>query len=161
MRLYVLVLWNIWKQFRHRLEQLDIKRTRCYYILHEACHLKAYKIQFTNQNLANLLLGWLKGKNHIFLSNVAHFKLGGYVNEYNCSTWKNARKILEKPQQAKMVRFLNWWGDWSLFSKNQRGDGITVNGTSYQQMTTNFLWNKLDDIDVENINTWFFARNNW
>jgi len=52
-----------------------------------------------------------------------------------------------------------WCGFWSgeiigpYFFRNEVGNTVTVNGERYRSMITNFLWPKLEEVDLYNI--WF------
>ena len=65
--------------------------------------------------------------------------------------------IYEKPLYAQRVTF--WCGFWAggvigpYFFENEVGDTVTVNGVRYRNMITEFLWPRLDGMDLEGM--WF------
>ena len=158
---------------RHRSQQLNIKPSTLFNILHRDLHLKAYKIQLTQElkptdhALRRQFVSWAIEKqeenenffNKIIFTDEAHFQLNGYVNKQNCRIWgeENPRVILEQPLHPQKVTV--WCGLWSggiigpYFFENANGNTITVNGNRYREMIRSFLWREIDDLGVENM--WF------
>lgn len=158
---------------RHRSQQLDITRSSMQRILTKDLHLHAYKVQLTQElkprdHLQRLTFAnWILDKkendadfrNKIIFSDEAHFHLGGFVNKQNCRIWghENPRVIHEKPMHPQKATV--WCGFHAggvigpYFFENAAGNAVTVNGESYREMITNFLWHELDGIDLENV--WF------
>ena len=95
----------------------------------------------------------------MIFSDEAHFEIGGYVNKQNCRIWgeENPRVIFEKQLHPQKVTV--WCGFWSggligpYFFENETGQAVTVNGARYRTMITNFLFDELEHIDVQNM--WF------
>lgn len=158
---------------RHRAQQLHLKRSTLHTILTKDLHLKAYKIQLTQElkpidhQARRTFVNWaLQRKeengdffNKIIFSDEAHFHLGGYVNKQNCRIWgeENPRMILEKPMHPQRVTV--WCGFWAggvigpYFFQNEAGTALSVTGDRYRSMIGNFLWNELDGIDIQRM--WF------
>lgn len=158
---------------RRRSQQLTIPRTTLFRILHEDIHLKAYKIQITQQikpadfELRRKFCKWaieIMHENETFFQKVifsdeAYFELGGFVNTQNCRIWanENPREIL--PKQFHPPKVNVWCGFWAggvigpYFFQNEAGNSVTVNGARYRDMIRNFLFHKLEGMDTQNM--WF------
>lgn len=157
----------------HRSQQLNISRTSMMRILHKDLGLFAYKVQLTQQLKANdhplryrfavwaleqLEMDIDFGRKIIF-SDEAHFHLGGYVNKQNCRIWgsENPHVIVEKPMHPQRVTV--WCGLWSggiigpFFFENEAGNAISVNGERYRAMLTDFFFNEIEDMNLDDI--WF------
>jgi len=86
-----------------------------------------------------------------------HTSLSGYVNKQNCRIWgdENPHVIHERPLHAQKVTV--WCALWSggvigpYFFENNEGQTVTVNGERYRSMITEYFWNELEDIDVEDM----------
>ena len=157
----------------HRSQQLNIPKTTLFRILHKDLHLKAYKIQITQEikptdfGLRRHFVNWaIQQKlenvnffNKIIFSDEAHFQLGGFVNKQNCRIWaeENPREIMETRMHPLKVTV--WCGLWAggvigpYFFEDANGNAVTVNGDRYRTMLNNFLWHEVEHIDVQNM--WF------
>lgn len=158
---------------RHRASEMNISRSSMQRILRKDLGLWPYKVQLVQQ---------LKARDHplryrfavwacdqleidddfaqkIIFSDEAHFHLGGYVNKQNCRIWgsENPQEYEEKPMHP--LRVTVWCGLWRggiigpYFFENEAGATVTVNGITYRNMLTSFLWPYLEDIDLDDV--WF------
>jgi len=156
---------------RHRAQQLDISRSSVQRILTKDLHLRAYKIQLTQElqpadhaqrrTFANWILehqqidGDFSKK--IIFSDEAHFQLNGYVNKQNCRIWGTENPQVIQQLSMHPPRVTVWCGFWvggvigPYFFENAAGNAVTVNGVRYRDMITNFLWEELNGIDLEDI----------
>lgn len=154
-----------------RSQILGIARTSVWRILHRDLNFYAYKIQLTQElkerdhlqrrNFVNWVLEHRAVDNHfarkIIFSDEAHFTLHGHVNKHNCRIWgaENPRVIQEQPLHAQKVTV--WCAFWSggvigaHFFEDGAGNTVTVNAQRYQEMLLNFLWPRLDEIDINNL----------
>ncbi|KAL4098418.1 hypothetical protein QTP88_023037 [Uroleucon formosanum] len=70
---------------------------------------------------------------------------------------ENPRTIQEKEMHPERVTV--WCGIWSggligpYFFEDEEGNAVTVNGVRYRAMLSNFLWPRLDQMNIENV--WF------
>ena len=95
----------------------------------------------------------------IIFSDEANFDLGGYVNKQNCRSWDTEipHAYIEKPTHPKRVTV--WCGFWSrdiigpCFFENEQGEAVTVNGNRYRAILNEFLFTKIEEVDIGNI--WF------
>ena len=86
-----------------------------------------------------------------------HFHLGSYVNKQNFRIWgsKNPKIIIEKTLYPQFVTF--WCGFWAggiivpYFFENEVGAAVSMNELHCQAMINEFLWPKLEDMDVEDV----------
>ena len=91
----------------------------------------------------------------IIFSDEAHFQLDGCVNIQNCRIWGagNHRVIHEKALHAQRATVCcGFWAGGVIgpyFLENEARNAVTVNGVSYRNKITEFLWPKLDDIEME------------
>ena len=155
---------------RHRSRQLGISYDTVQRLLMGDLHLHAYKIQLTQQlkPLDHLqrrrFVNWVLEKGDDFSSKIifsdeAHFHLGGYVNKQNCRIWglENPHVIYEKPIYPPKLTV--WCGLWAndiigpYFFENDDGATVTVNSGHYRNMLREFLWPKLNEMDVNQL--WF------
>ena len=87
------------------------------------------------------------GKQKIILSEEAHFNLGGYVNKQTCR--------VENPTHPKRVTvFCRFWSRGIIrlfFFENEQGELVTVNGDCYRAMLKEFLFTKIEEEDIGNI----------
>lgn len=156
---------------RRRSQQLAISRSSLQRILAKDLRLHAYKIQLTQElkprdhHHRRIFANWILEQtelddefgNRIIFSDEAHFHLGGYVNKQNCRIWgrENPREIIEKPMHP--LRVTVWCGFSANgvlgphFFENENGEAETVNGERYRQMLNNFLWPRLEDMDLNNL----------
>ena len=90
-------------------------------------------------------------------SDEAHFDLGGYVNKQNCriQSTENSHSYIEKPTHPKRVTV--WCGFWcrsiigQFFFQNEPGEAAAVNGYRYRAMLNEFLFTKIEEKDISNI----------
>ena len=75
----------------------------------------------------------------IIFSDEAPFDLGGYVNKQNCL-------ILGHRKPAHIQRV-------TVFTENEQGEAVTVNGDRYRAMLNEFLFTNIEEKDIGNI--WF------
>lgn len=156
---------------RHRSQQLAISRSSLQRILTNDLRLHAYKIQLTQElkprdhHHRRIFANWILEQTEfddefckrIIFSDEAHFHLGVYVNKQNCRIWgrENPREINEKPMHP--LRVTVWCGFSAngvigpYFFENENGEAETVNGERYRQMLNNFLWPRLEDMDLNNL----------
>lgn len=153
-----------------RSQQVGLSQTTTWRILRKDLALKAYKVQITQEikPLDHLkrraFINWVKEQppnfsQKIIFSDEAHFEIGGYVNKQNCRIWgeENPRLIYERPLHPKRVTV--WCALWNsgvigpYFFENASGEAVTVNGNRYRGMITEFLWPKLNNIDLKDM--WF------
>lgn len=154
-----------------RSQQLGISKTSLHRILHKDLSLHAYKVQLTQElkpadhaqrrTFVDWVLEMQAGDNDFFrkiiFSDEAHFHLQGFVNKQNCRIWgaENPRTIVEKNLYPQRVTV--WCGIWAggvigpYFFENEEGATVTVNAERYRGMLTDFLWPRLDDMDVDNL----------
>ena len=91
-----------------------------------------------------------------FLSDEAHFKLGGYINKHNHCIWdsENLQVIEERSLHPEKVTV--WYALWSngvigpYFFESNDETTVTVNSEHYSHMITNFL-PAIEEYDVENM----------
>ena len=156
-----------------RSQQLGLSSTSTWRILRLDLGLHPYKIQLTQElkitdhrqrrEFADWVLEQLEtdpdfGKKIIF-SDEAHFSMNGYVNTQNCRIWDdtNPHEIQERPMHPQKVTV--WCGFWAggvigpFFFENEGGVAVTINGERYRDMLAEFLWPKLDDMDLTDV--WF------
>ena len=96
------------------------------------------------------------GKRIIF-SAEAHFDLDGYVNKQNWCIWgtEKPHAYIEKSTHPKRITI--WSGFWSrgifgpFFLENEQKDAVTVNGDRYRAMLSEFLFTKIEEEDIGNI----------
>lgn len=156
-----------------RSQELGLSQTTTWRILRKDLGLHPYKIVLTQElkpldhrkrrEFADFALEQLENDNDFFkkiiFSDEAHFHLSGAVNKHNCRFWceENPQIIHEKPLHSPKLTV--WCGFWSggiigpYFFRNEAGNTVTVNGERYRSMITNFLWPKLEEVDLDNI--WF------
>ena len=67
-------------------------------------------------------------KKKIIFSDEAHFDLGGYVNYQNCRIWGRQHE--------------------PFFFENEQGETVTVNGDCYRAMLNEFLYTKIEEVDI-------------
>ena len=87
------------------------------------------------------------------------FDLGGYVNKQNCHIWgtETPHAYIEKPTHPK--RLTVCYGFWSrgiigqFFFENEQGEAVTVNGDCYRAMLNEFLFTKIEEVDMGNRTT--------
>lgn len=154
-----------------RSQELGLSPSSVWRILHLDLKLHPYKIQLTQElkpndhlmrrRFANWALENLEANpnfaQNIIFSDEAHFWLNGFVNKQNCRIWSeaNPREILETPLHPEKITV--WCGFWSggiigpYFFENEQGRAVTVNGERYRRMIRNFLWPRLQEIDLANI----------
>lgn len=101
----------------------------------------------------------------IIFSDEATFYLGNYVNKYNCSILGKTnppyvdygkRKNQQPPNTAKTTVWCGLWAGGIIgpyFFENEATETASVNGKSYRDMLINFLWPKLDELDLDEM--WF------
>lgn len=158
---------------RHRGQELNLHRSTLQRILTKDLHLHAYKIQLTQQlqpndhgqrrNFTNWILEQLQTDHEfhkkIIFSDEAHFHLNGVVNKQNSRIWgdENPHAIQELPLHPQKVTV--WCAIWAggiigpYFFENCEGAAVTVDGNRYRAMLTNFFWQELDKIDLNEM--WF------
>ena len=85
--------------------------------------------------------------------------MNGFVNKQNCRIWGASNPHQYQESILYPEKLTVWCGLWSggvigpYVFRNERGQGVTVNGARYRSMITNFFWPKLDGMDLENM--WF------
>ena len=158
---------------RRRSQQVGIPRTTLRRILHKDLGMFAYKIQLVQELKPNDLpqrlrfAEWALNElnddpnfaRKIIFSDEAHFHLGGYVNKQNCRIWgtDNPHVVVQKPMHPARVTV--WCGFWSggvigpFFFENAEGRAVNIDGERYRDMITDFLWQELEDIDLDEL--WF------
>lgn len=156
-----------------RSQHLGISQTTAWRILKNDLWLKAYKIQLTHElkptdhMQRREFVEWvLENKSidkdflkKIIFSDEAHFHLNGYVNKQNCRIWgdENPKETIEKAMYPERVTA--WCGLWAggvigpYFFENEYGKTCTVNGERYRTMLSDFLWQHLTDMDLNDM--WF------
>ena len=95
----------------------------------------------------------------IIFSDETHFDLDEYVNKQNCLIWgtENPHAYIEKPTHP--IRVTVWCEFWSrsiigpFFFENKQGEAVTVNGLRYQAMVNEFLFTKIEEVDMGKIQT--------
>lgn len=159
---------------RRRSQELGLSRCTVHRILSTDIAAFPYKIQLTQKlkptdhgkrlEFAN----WMLSKkdddpdffSKIFFSDEAHFHLNGKVNKQNCRIWalENPRLTVERAQYSQRVTV--WCGLYSggligpYFFENKEDEvALSVNGERYRAMLNDFLWPKLDLIDMPDM--WF------
>lgn len=156
-----------------RSQELGLSQTSTWRILRRDLGLHPYKIQLTQELKVNdhrqrrVFADWALeqleadpdfGRKIIF-SDEAHFWMNGYVNKQNCRIWDDANphEVVQVAMHPEKVTV--WCGFWAggvigpYFFENVAGKAITVNGERYRSMITDFLWPKLNDMDVADM--WF------
>ncbi|CAK9806570.1 hypothetical protein ANTPLA_LOCUS4939 [Anthophora plagiata] len=111
---------------------------------------------FTDWLLEHRSIDALFSRNIIF-SDEAHFILNGHVNKQNCRIWGhgNPRAMKEKSLHPKKITV--WCGFWSkgvigpFFFENENKDAVTVNGAPYNETIIDYLWLKVNGIDISNV----------
>ena len=99
----------------------------------------------------------LAKKKNIIFSNAAHFDLRGYVNKQNCLIWgiENSHPYIEKPKHPKLVtvgcEFWSWGIIGTFFFETEKGEAVIVNGNRYRAMVNEFLFTKIKEMDIGNI----------
>jgi len=89
----------------------------------------------------------------ILFSDEAHFWLSGYANKQNCRIW--AEEVKELPLHPDKTTV--WCGLWAggiigpYFFKNEASQNVTVNGTRYHAMTTDYLLPEIEARDLDDI----------
>lgn len=156
---------------RKRSQVLNVKRTTLRRILHRDLHLKAYKIQLTQElkpndancrlNFANVMLERFNNFFNIIFSDEANFHVNGHVNKQNSRFWSetNPQQMHQKPLHSPKVVV---WAAISArgiigpyFFENQRGVAVTVRAENYCQMLQEFLVPALQEFQGYNSRTWF------
>ena len=65
---------------------------------------------------------------------------------------RNRRETNASSKSHSLVWILEWWHNWPIFLRKW-GNAVTVNGERYRAMLTNFLWPKIDAMNVDDL--WF------
>lgn len=95
----------------------------------------------------------------IIVSDEAHFHFGGFVNYQNCHIrgLENPTEFVgtEMNPQKITVWCAFWSGDVidSFLFEDHAENAVTVNGVRYRNTMTEFFWEQLKDMDIENF--WF------
>jgi len=82
--------------------------------------------------------------------------MNGYVNKQNCRIWNdtNPHEIHQLQMHPEKVTV---GADFGLeiidpyFFQNEASIAITINDERYRSMINNFLWLKMDDMDIDNM----------
>ena len=93
----------------------------------------------------------------IIFSDEAHFDLNGYVNKQNCLIWgeENPRIIQEQqfyPQRVTVQ--CSFWTEGVIgpyLFEDKGGQSLIVNGNRYKEIVTNFLWPRLEGMDLQDV----------
>lgn len=93
----------------------------------------------------------------MIFSDEAHFHLSGSVNKQTCRFWgtTNPRIIAENPLYPPNVTV--WCGIWAngvvgpYFFENDDENALTVSYKRYRDVISEFLWPKLEGMDLGNI----------
>lgn len=156
-----------------RAQELGLSATSTWRIMRRDLGLHPYKVQLTQELKPNdhrqrrVFADWALehlaadpdfGKKIIF-SDEAHFWLSGFVNKQNYRIWsdENPREIHQVPLHSEKVTV--WCGFWfggiigPYFFEDAQGAALTVNGDRYRTMIMNFLWPRMDGMDLTNM--WF------
>lgn len=158
---------------RHRSQQANFSYGTTQRILTKDLQLHAYKVSVTQELeptdhlQRRIFVDWVPENketdvdfcNKSIFNDEAHFQLNGVVNKQNCRIWgtENPHFVVEKDMHPQRV--IVWCGLWAegvigpYFFENETGKIVTVNAEWYRDMISNFLWPKLDDIDVSDM--WF------
>ncbi|XP_050301230.1 uncharacterized protein LOC126739527 [Anthonomus grandis grandis] len=155
---------------RHRSQQLDLTYSTTQRILTKDLQLHPYRVQITQElkprdhQQRRVFAEWIReqGANFpmkIIFSDEAHFHLGGFVNTHNCRIWglENPRQIVEVKMHPQKVTV--WCAFWSggvigpFFFEDHAENAVTVNGVRYRNIITEFSWEQLEDMDIEDL--WF------
>lgn len=161
------------KSYRRRAQEMHMSSATMQRILKKDLHLHAYKVQLTQElkpadhGKRRQFCEWISRMEQenegfakrIIFSDEAHFHLNGFVNKQNCRIWgsENPRVIQEREMHPQRVTV--WCGIWSggligpFFFEDEEGNAVTVNGVRYRAMLSNFLWPRLDEMNIENL--WF------
>ena len=115
-------------------------------------HLKRQK--FSNWALAKLEENEEFHRKIIF-SDEAHFWLNGFVNKQNMCYWSatNPNVLLETPLHPLKVTV--WCGFHArgvigpYFFVDENDRHVTINGERYRAMLGDYLWPKLDELDIK------------
>lgn len=156
-----------------RSQELGISQTSLWRILRKDLGLHPYKIVLTQElkpndhllrrNFTNWALQKMEMEDDfhrkIILSDEAHFWLNGFVNKQNCRIWasENPQEIHQSPLYP--LKLTVWCGFHAggvigpYFFFNDAGNAVTVNGDRYRRMLTEYFWEELDDLDLDNM--WF------
>lgn len=155
---------------RRRSQQLGLRYTSTQRILAKDLNLHPYKVQITQELKPRdhlqrrMFCEWMLQhevdfSRKIIFSDEAHFNLNGFVNKQNCRVWglQNPREVVEKQIFPKKVTV--WCGLWAegvigpYFFENHEENAVTVNAVRYRSMITDFLWQELEGVDIEEV--WF------
>lgn len=118
----------------------------------------------TDHNQRRTFVNWILEQQQglskkIIFSDEAHFDLNGYVNKQNCRIWGEENPRIIQEQQFYPQRVTVWCSFWAegvigpYFFEGEDGKALTVNGNRYREMVTNFLWSRLERMDLQDI--WF------
>jgi Helix-turn-helix domain (DUF4817) len=161
------------KSIRRRAQEMRLSSTTMQRILSKDLQLHPYKVQLTQElkptdhGKRRQFVEWIlemQRENEgftkrIIFSDEAHFHLNGFVNKQNCRIWGSENPRVIKEKQMHPQRVTVWCGIWSqgligpYFFEDGQGKAVTVNGVRYREMLTNFLWPRLDQMDIQNV--WF------
>lgn len=157
---------------RHRSQQVGLTYSTTQRILTKDLKLHPYKLQITQElkprdhQQRRVFAEWIReqGVNFsmkIIFSDEAHFHVGGFVNKHNCRIWglENPREIVQTEMHPQKVTV--WCAFWSggvigpffFFFEDHAENAVTVNGVRYRNMITDFFWEQLEGIDIEDL--WF------
>ena len=158
---------------RHRRQQLNLSYTTLQRALRKDLRVKAYKsakaqaIKATDPHSRLVFANWIAQKEaedprfceKVLFSDGAHFHPSGYVNEQNQRMWaeRNPREVVQcgmKPE--KCTAWCALWAGGVLgpyFFEDEQGNSVTVNGSRYRDMLSNFLFPAVEDLGVEGL--WF------
>lgn len=158
---------------RRRSQQLTLSYGTTQRILTKDLHLKAYKIQLTQElketdhQKRRTFVNWVLENTEvdadfckkIVLSDEAHFHLNGFVNRQNCRIWgsENPHVIQEKPMHPQKCTI--WCALWAggiigpYFFEDEGGNAVTVNGVRYREMLSGFFFNETNDLNLNDM--WF------
>lgn len=157
------------RSINRRSQELGLSRMTTWRILRKDLGLHPYKIVLTQELkpldhhkrrvFANWALEHLEIDHDFFkkiiFSDEAHFWLNGFVNKHNCRFWceNNPHEIHE--QSLHPAKVTVWCGLWHggiigpYFFEDANGDAVTVTSERYRSMLTDFLWPKLDEINLQ------------
>lgn len=146
-----------------RLSDRSVRR-----ILHDDLHYHPYKLAIVQElserdfnSRRNACVAFLENVPEdaiVFFSDEAHFHLSGYVNKQNMRYWAdtNPRELHQRPLHSPKVTV--WCaissagiiGPW-FFEENE--ETVTVNSERYVNMLDDFLFPRLDELDLGDV--WF------
>lgn len=168
LQLCVTVMVSPNKPIRRHSQELNLSRGTLHNILKKDLNLHAYKVQLvqelkpTDHGKRRQFVEWViaaEQQNEGFIKNIifsdeTHFHLNGFVNKQNCRIWENENPEIIHEKQMYPQRVTVWCGFWRkgligpYFFEDAEGNTITVNRERYRAMISDFLWPRLEELEM-------------